>query len=140
MKKIVRISESDLITLLKKVISEQNTENENTPTDSETLESCSRYGFGTIPDFAKNGFQGTSDCLNIYHILGRTSVQLRDNEPDPLNANLEQKLLNFIDKSIIKRCTKEINVDISKTNKYVDCLIKSFGSPYADDEIDQIIK
>jgi len=135
MKKIVRISESDLIRLLKKVISEQNTENENTPTDSETLESCSRYGFGTIPDFAKNGFQGTSDCLNIYHVLGRNSVQLRDNEPDPLNANLEQKLQSFIDKSIIKRCSKEMNVDISKANKYVDCLIKSFGSPFADDEI-----
>jgi hypothetical protein len=135
MKKIVRISESDLIRLLKKVISEQNPEDKNLPTDTETLESCSRYGFGTIPDFAKNGFQGTSDCLNIYHVLGRNSVQLRDYDPDPLNANLEQTLQSFIDKSIIKRCSKEMNVDISKANKYVDCLIKSFGSPYASDEM-----
>jgi len=133
MKKIVRLTESELVKLMKKIILEQDQEGENLPTDAETLESCSRYGFGTIPDFAKNGFQGTSDCLNIYHVLGRNSVQLRDYDPDPLNANLEQKLQSFIDKSIIKRCSKEMNVDISKANKYVDCLIRSFGSPFDDD-------
>ena len=136
MKKIVRLTESDLVKLIKKVISEQNSENKDIPTDTETLEACSKYGFGAIPDFAKTGFQGTSDCLNIYHVLGRNSIQLRDNDPDPLNVNLEDKLRTFIDKSIIKRCSKDINVDISKANKYVDCLIKSFGSPYADDDVE----
>lgn len=135
MKKIVRLTESDLVKLIKKVISEQNSENENLPTDTETLEACSKSGFGVLPNFAKTGFQGTSDCLNIYHVLGRNSVQLRDYDPDSLNANLEDKLRTFIDKSIIKRCSKEVNVDISKANKYVDCLIKSFGSPYDDVEL-----
>ena len=136
MKKIVRLTESDLVKLIKKVISEQNSNNEDIPTATETLEACSKFGFGVLPDFAKTGFQGTSDCLNIYHVFGLNSDKLREYDPDALNTNLEDKLRTFIDKSIVKRCSKELNdVDMSKANKYVDCLIKSFGSSFADDEV-----